>query len=172
MCIVKKLLPTKRLLAIKRKLCRLKWHYIPENKGKMWRLYFWWWCFVLHVLLHYRELNFTESNLAWPSMSFINSTKHHANLFRQNAARQHSLTVLFWFNSIRSSSQYLEAYTKSNKGVTSPDSKVHGDNMGPFCCRQAPCWPRELCYQGASPRVGVFHIFFSSSSVLKEAPGV
>ena len=34
---------------------------------------------------------------------------------------------------------------------TSPDSKVHGANMGPVGPRWTPCWPYEPCYQGTVP---------------------
>ena len=40
-----------------------------------------------------------------------------------------------------------------------PDSKVHGANMGPTRPRRAPCWPHELCYQGCFSCTFIFPCF-------------
>ena len=45
----------------------------------------------------------------------------------------------------------------SNK--ISPDSNVHGTNMGPIGGRQkprwVPCWPHEICYLGPMPYAAI-----------------
>ena len=56
---------------------------------------------------------------------------------------KHRTTLLSWM-----------AWPRRSFGCTcinaSPDSKVHGANMGPFRPRWAPYWPHEPCYQGVT----------------------
>ena len=47
--------------------------------------------------------------------------------------------------------------------INSPDSKVHGANMGPIRGRQcpggwAPCWPHGPCYLGQLIVVGLWQL--------------
>ena len=58
------------------------------------------------------------------------------------------LTEPWETNSVIFESKYNNLHLSWPQCVNTPDSKVHGANMGPTWVLLAPCWPHEPCYQG------------------------
>ena len=51
--------------------------------------------------------------------------------------------------------QVVEIHSRVTYDDYSPDSKVHGANMGSTGPRWAPCWPHDSCYLGLAHKVNL-----------------